>query len=119
VKRRTFIAGLGGAAAWPVLALAQQPAMPVIGFLGSASPAPFARMTASFRQGLKESGFVEGQNSAIEYRWAEGQYDRLPSLAAELVERRSGGDPREWWRCPDPRSESSHNDDPHRVYHRL
>ena len=88
MKRRTFIAGLGGAAAWPVLALAQQPAMPVIGFLGSASPAPFARMTASFRQGLKESGFVEGQNSAIEYRWAEGQYDRLPSLAAELVERR-------------------------------
>jgi putative ABC transport system substrate-binding protein len=88
MNRRAVIAALGSAATWPVVAKAQQPAMPVIGFLGSASPVPFARMTAAFRQGLKESGFVEGQNLAIEYRWAEGQYDRLPSLAADLVERR-------------------------------
>jgi ABC-type uncharacterized transport system substrate-binding protein len=72
--------------------------MPVIGFLSSVSPAPFARMVAAFRQGLNETGYVEGQNVAIEYRWAEGQYDRLPALAASLVERQvtlivaAGGD---------------------------
>jgi putative tryptophan/tyrosine transport system substrate-binding protein len=88
VKRRTFIAGLGAAAASPVLwllaARAQQP-LPVIGFLNGGSPDGYAHQVAAFRQGLKETGYVEGQNVAIEYRWANGQYDRLAALAGELV----------------------------------
>jgi putative tryptophan/tyrosine transport system substrate-binding protein len=88
MRRREFIAGLGSAAAWPLVTRAQQPTIPVVGWLGAGSADAFAGAAVAFRKGLSEMGFVEGRNVAIEYLWAAGQYDRLPAMAADLVRRR-------------------------------
>jgi ABC-type uncharacterized transport system substrate-binding protein len=99
MRRREFITLLGGAAAWPLAVRAQQPAMPVIGYLSTRSPEDTIHLLAAFRVGLAQNGYVEGQNATIEYRWALGQYERLPGMAAELVRRpvtvlaATGGEP--------------------------
>ena len=87
MRRRDFLTLLGGAMAWTLPAGAQRPAMPVIGYLSPESPGPFASRVKAFREGLAETGYVEGRNVAIEFRWAEGRYDRLQALAADLVNR--------------------------------
>src|SRR5271167_3168072 len=88
MRRREFIAGLGATAAWPVVARAQQSAMPVIGFLSGGSRDSFVRSLAAFHTALRESGYVDGQNVSVEYHWLEGQYDRIPAVVADLVRRR-------------------------------
>jgi putative ABC transport system substrate-binding protein len=88
MRRRTFIAGLGSAAAWPVVGRAQQPVVPVIGFFSPQSADDSTFLINPFLQGLKDAGYVEGQNVAVEYRYAENQYDRLPALATDLIRRR-------------------------------
>src|SRR5712671_4770748 len=87
MRRREFITLLGGASAWPLAARAQPTAMPVVGWLGSGAPTPWAGLVAAFHQGLSQAGYVEGRNVTVEYRWSEGQSDRLLGLAAELVRR--------------------------------
>jgi putative tryptophan/tyrosine transport system substrate-binding protein len=88
MRRREFIAGLGGAMTWPMVARAQQAAMPVVGFLQSGAAAAFGHLQAAFHRGLRINDYIEGQNVAIEYRWADNYYDRLPALAADLVHRK-------------------------------
>jgi putative ABC transport system substrate-binding protein len=88
VDRRQFIALIGGAAAWPLAARAQQPAMPVIGFLNAASSETYSNRLRGFHTGLRDSGYIEGENLAIVYRWANNQMDRLPEMAADLVRRK-------------------------------
>ena len=95
IHRRAFITLLGGAAAWPLAARAQQPALPVLGYLSSSSPTSGVNTVytlPAFRRGLKEAGYIEDQNLTVEYRWAGGQYDHLPALAADLVGRKGRGD---------------------------
>src|SRR6516162_8913693 len=88
LRRREFVAGLGGAAAWPLVGRAQQPAMPVVGSIWGSSPDASTDRVRALRRGLSEVGYVEGQNATVEYHWLDGQYDRLPALLAELVRRR-------------------------------
>ena len=113
MHRRTFIAGVGSAAAWPLVARGQQPPMPVVGYLSGDTQDEDVRRTRL--QGLGETGYVERKNVAIEYRWAGGQYDQLPALAASSSRRR---DCHDWWRPSDACGKGSHLHDTDRFWHR-
>ena len=117
MRRREFIAGLGGAAAWPLVARAQKPALPIIGFLVSSSEEQTGDLLVPFRQGLADGGYVDGQNVTIDFRWADNQMDRLPALALDLAPQRSGN--RHGWRwCTRTRRQGGDVNHPNRVYER-
>ena len=117
MRRREFIAFVGSTAvARPLAARAQQPAMPVIGFLSSASPGPFSPLLAAFLAALREAGYFEGSNVVIEYRWAEGQYDRLPAMAADLVRHKVAVNRRKRWQHPCPGGKGGNFDNTNRVH---
>src|SRR5262249_7851446 len=113
MRRREFIVALGGAATWPLAGRAQQPAMPVVGYINSGAPGPMAPLVSAFHEGLSQAGYVEGRNVAGEYPRSEGHWDRLPELAADLVRGAGGGDRRNRWQraCAGRQGRNHHDSD--------
>ncbi len=118
MKRREFIAGLGSAAAWPVVARGQQQALPVVGFLSSLSSQDMTLVIPAFHDGLKQMGYVEGRDTKIEYRWADGHYERLPGLASNLVQHQVAVVAAIRWHPSGAGREGSDDDDTNRICHR-